>query len=149
MPTAENVELLVEMADQIRAALDDVTDIAVQVEPLMVLNPTPPCIDMWPGDIARDQPTAAFNDDGGFNFTIRARVSTADSVAGQALLLAFMDDINALSVGQALYDDPTLNGLASDLSIVAQTGYELAPDLGGDGALLSCRWQILVLRADS
>lgn len=149
MPTAENYDLLAAMADQIRAAIDDVTDVDVQVEPLMVLNPTPPCVDMWPGDTARDMPSAAFDDDGGFWFTIRARVSTADSVAGQLLLLALMDDVNPLSLGQALYDEPTLGGIASDLSITNQTGYVLFPDPGAEGTLLGAQWTVLVMRADS
>jgi hypothetical protein len=147
--TIENVDLLDEMAAQIRDAVDDVTDVDVQVEPRMVLSQSPPTIDMWPGDTARDQPSAAFNDDGGYLFTVRARVSTADHTAGQDLLLAFMDEVNPLSIGQALYDDPTLGGLASDLSITNQTGYLLAPDSGGEGVLLACQWTVLVLPSRS
>ena len=74
---------------------------------------------------------------------------TADNTAGQDLLLSFMDPTSTLSVGQALYDEPSLNGYANDLDIVAQTGYVLFPDPGGEGALLGCQWTVRVLPANS
>lgn len=150
MPSPENAALLTAMANQIRAALDDVTDVTVQVEDRWVSSAPDAIVDMWPGDTARDGQSAAFGDDGGFFFTVRARVPMGDEAAGQDLLLGLMDDINPLSVGQALYDEPTLGGLASDLSITNQTGYVnfTAAD-GGGGLLLGCQWTVLVLRADS
>ncbi len=138
-----------EMADQIRSALAAVTDVDVQVEPRLVLNPTPPTIDIHPGDVGQDLASAAFGDEGGILLTVRARVTTADHDAGQDLLLAFMEEEGDLSVGQALYDDPTLNGNADDLTIQNLTGYVLFPDPGGDGALLGCQWTVLVLPSRS
>ena len=151
MAQAGLVEIMDEIADQIRAAVVTVTDVDVQVEPRMLLNPTPPCIDVFPGDSPRDRDSAAFSadDDEGYFITVRARVSTADNEAGQDLLLAFVDPTNPLSVGQALYDEPTLNGYAADLDIVGQTGYALFPDPGGDGALLGCQWTVRVIPGNS
>jgi hypothetical protein len=60
-----------------------------------------------------------------------------------------MDPTNALSIGQALYDEPTLNGYANDLDVVAQTGYTLFPDPGGEGTLLGCQWTVRVLPVTS
>jgi hypothetical protein len=143
------MELMDEMADQIRNALS-VAAYEVQVEPRLVLNPTPPCIDIYPGDIGRDEPSAAFDDlSGAYLFTLRARVSTADHTAGQDLLLAFMDDANQLSLARALDDDPTLNGYATSLDVRGQTGYIVYPDAGGEGVLLGCQWQVMVLAAQS
>jgi hypothetical protein len=151
MAQAGLLDVMDEMADQIRTALVAVTDVDVQVEPRMVLNPTPPCIDIYPGDPPRDRDSAAFHpgDDEGYFITVRARVSTADNFAGQDLLLAFVDPTNDLSIGQALYDDTSLNGYANDLDIVAQTGYSLFPDPGGEGALLGCQWTVRVLPVTS
>lgn len=151
MALAGLIDIVDEMADQIRAALAQVTDVDVQVEPRMVLNPTPPTIDIYPGDSPRDRETASFDntDDEGYFITVRARVSTADNEAGQNLLLAFIDPTDSLSVGQALYDEPTLNGYATDLDVVSQTGYGLFPDPAGEGVLLGCQWTVRVLPANS
>lgn len=143
-------EIQDEMATQIRTALADVTDVDVQVEPRMVLNPTPPCIDVYPGDPSMDQDLAAMNDlVGGELITVRARVTTADSDAGQDLLLALMDDEDALSILLALNEDLTLNGLAATLDVRSRSGYTLFPDPGGEGALLGCLWGVVVVKAKS
>jgi len=143
-------EVLTRMADQIRTTIDDVTDLAVQVEDRMVLNPTPPCIDLWPADPSLDPALAAFGDiDGGELITVRARVSTSDTDAGQDLLLAFMDDEDPLSIGAALLADPTLNGWAQTLDVTGRTGYVLVPDSSGEGALLGCLWTVVVVKGQS
>lgn len=147
MPSAENAELLEQMADQIRAAMASVTDIDVQVEPRMVSDPTPPTIDMYPGDVSRGTEAAPFGEEGEHLFTVRARVNENDADANQDLLLAFMDDVNALSIAQALFDDPTLGGLANDLDCIDPTGYVLYP-YGGE-TLLGFQFTAKVIRAES
>ena len=77
-------------------------------------NPTPPSIDVYPGDPFRDTPTAGFGQVGGeLLFTVRARVTTVDNIAGQNLLLRLMDDEDDISVAGTLMEDQTLNGHAS------------------------------------
>lgn len=150
MARAGLIDILDACADQIRSVVSTVADVDVQVEPRLILNPSPPSVDIYPGDPGRDEPSAAFDDiSGGYLLTVRARVSTADSDAGQDLLLAFMDDQDPLSLGAALEDDPTLNGNAASVHIQAQTGYVLFPDPGGEGALLGCQWTVLVLPGNS
>jgi hypothetical protein len=134
------------MADQIRGVLDDVTDVAVQVEPRWVVNPTPPCIDIYPGDPATDQDLRAFTDLMGEPlFTVRARVGLTDNVANQDLLLAFMDDTDPLSIAAAL-DESNLAGLASSVDVRSMSGYVRVVE-GGD--YLGCLWQVVVTRAHS
>ncbi len=142
-------QILDEMAAEIRNVVSQVSGVDIQVEPRMVLNPTPPCIDLYPGDPSMDPETAAFGElVGGELITIRARVQTADDVAGQDLLLAFMDDEDPLSIAAAVTDDPTLNGLGrADLRF--RSGYALYPAPQGDGALLGCTWDMIVLKARS
>lgn len=139
-------QLMDAMADQIRGVLDDVTDIAVQVEPRWVVNPTPPCIDIYPADPSSDQELRAFMDLMGEPlFTVRARVDMADTFAGQDLLLAFMDETDPLSIAAALADGD-LDGLAQSVSVRSRSGYVLVRE-GGD--FLGCLWQVLVTRATS
>ena len=71
-------------------------------------------IDIYPGDPFRDITTAGFRQVGGeLLFTVRARVTTVDNVAGQNLLLRLMDDEDAISVAGTLMEDQTLSGHAS------------------------------------
>jgi hypothetical protein len=137
------------MADKISDAME-AADETIQVQPRMMLNPTPPSIDIYPAAELRDQVTAGFADlDGGYIFTVRARVTTADNRAGQDTLLRFLDDEDELCIPMALLDDPTLNGVATSVHIVSSSGYTLYPDPGGQGALLGCQFGVLVLKAES
>ena len=144
----QNSDLLDAMAEQITDSLGALVETyRIQVKPRMVSAPTPPTIDMYPGDISRGTEAASFGLNGEFLFTVRARVNDNDEGSGQELLLGFMDDVNALSVAMALLDDPTLNGLASDLDVTDPTGYVSYPF--GDQSLIGFQFTCKVIRADS
>lgn len=138
-----------QLADNVRAITETIDDVDVQVEGRMVLNPTAPCIDMYPSDPSMDPETAAFADEiGGELITIRARVGTADHEAGQDLLLALMDDEDDLSLVAALTEDPTINGLGK-IDIRGRTGYALFPLPQGDGVLLGFLINAIVVKYHS
>jgi hypothetical protein len=142
-------ELMDEMAATLRAVVGPaVADTEVQVTGRLNPNPTPPSIDIYPGDPFRDTPTAAFGDIGGeLLFTVRARVTTVDNIAGQNLLLRLMDDQDEISVAGTLMDDQTLNGHASSVFVEGNTGYTRYLDGGAEsGGLLGCEWRVRVLR---
>lgn len=148
--TATLAEIMDALADQIRDALDDVTDVAVQVEGRMILSPTPPVIDIYPADPSNDQELRAFGDMvGGELLTVRARVNTADHEAGQELLLALMDDEDPLSIVQAIYDDKTLGGIAATLDCRGRSGYVTFIDTVAEAALLGATWDVVVVKAKS
>lgn len=135
------------LADEIRATLAETTDIDVQVEPRMVLSPTPPTIDIYPSDPSDDPELAAFGElHGAELLTIRARVSTADADAGQDLLLAFMDDADPLAIVNSI-SDTTLNGHAATMAFRSQSGYREFPDLSGEGSWIGCLWTLAVVKA--
>ena len=146
-PATQNADLLDAMAAQIWDVISAVTDIDVQVEPRMISAPTPPTIDMYPGDISRGTEAAAFGTEGEFLFTVRCRVNENDATANQDLLLAFMDDVNGLSVPMALLEEPTLGGLATSLLVRDPTGFVTYPF--GDATLVGFQFTCLVIRADS
>lgn len=140
-------EILEEIADTIRAAVVGEFD-GVQVEPRMVLNPTPPTVDIFPADPFREETTAGMGEiEGAYRFTIRARVGTADGDAMQDILLAFMDHRNSLSIKEILYTDPTLNGLAQDIDVDGPTGYRRYVDSPTETALLGVEWTVTVIDA--
>lgn len=143
-------QLADEMADQIRSTVNAATTLDVQVEPRWVLNPSPPTVDIYPGDIQRDRETAGMGDlDGAYIFTVRARIGTADFDAGYDFLIALLDDEDDLSLAQALYDDPTLGGRAQDLDVRDATGMRAYEHPSGEGAHLGCQWTVLVWAGQS
>jgi len=145
-------DILTEMADQIRTHVVTVTDVDVQVEDRIVVNPTPPTIDMWPGTPSNDPEPRGFSAAGleeGELVTIRARVDANDNVANQDLLLALMDPEDDLCLVQALYDEPTLNGTATDVNLESRTGFLPVLDGSGVVAMISCEWTFMVIRAQS
>ncbi len=143
-----------EVANTLRTSFDGAQfagqDLGVQVEPRLVLNPSPPCIDIYPGDPPRDDDTAGFRDiAGALILTVRARVDTADHVAGQDLLIAFMDDEDELNVALPLLNNYTLNGLANGVAVEPPTGFGLYPDVSGQQSWLGCQWRVMILNFTS
>jgi hypothetical protein len=142
-------EIMDAMAAKIATAVTN-TSFPVQVHGRYVPNPTPPCIDMLPGQPSRENELAGFGDlMGGLIFTVRARVTTADNEAGQDLLLALMDDEHAFSIAGALEEDQTLNGTAVSVDVNALTGFIPYTDAGSEGQLLGCEWLVTVVKATS
>lgn len=141
------------MADQIRDVLTDV-DWDFQVEPLMVLNPSAVCVDLYPGDPATDSEVASFADSladmgAGFIFNVRARVSPNDHEAGQQVLYELSDPVSDISLVQALYDEPTLGGIAADVNLVSESGFSLFQDIDPSKVYFGVLWRFLVIPARS
>jgi hypothetical protein len=146
-------EILDEMADQIRSAMTG-ADWDIQVEPRMVLNPTPPAIDIYPADPSRDGDTAAFGETaadvgGGHWINVRARVAPNDHEANQEVLLALKDDEDDLCLVQAVYDDPTLGGHVADVDLASESGFVLVPTVDGSNVHIGVIWRFLVIPARS
>ena len=141
--TATLNEVMAAIADQLRAQLEATVD-GVQVEPRMLFNPTPPCLDIYPGDPFLLQ-TAMGVASREAMFVVRARVSTADSEAGQELLLDLLDPRAPTSVLAALTEDRTFAGAVQDSATVGTSGYILYADPGGNQSLLGCEWRVQVI----
>jgi hypothetical protein len=142
-------DILDEMASSVRDAISS-TGFPVQVERGMILNPTPPTIDIYVTDPAREFSTAAFGDiAGGYQITVRARVTTADNDSGQDLLISFMDDTDDLCIPLALFSDPTLNGKATSMDLVTVSGHRAYETPDPERAHLGCQWDFLVIPAAS
>lgn len=145
--------IFAEMADELRnagtAALAG-TGFALQVEPRRIINPSPPTIDIYPGDPFRDTVGAGFGDMAGrLLVTVRARIDTPDNDAAQDWLVDMMDEEHDLSVAATLMDDQTLNGHVSSVHVTGFTGQRFYDDLGHGGAFLGCEWLVVLLRAYS
>jgi hypothetical protein len=153
MATASLRDLLGEMADLLRDACATElagTGFAIQVEPRRIINPTPPTIDVYPGDPFRDTTAAGFGSTAGrLIVTVRARIDTPDNDAAQDWLIDMMDEANDLGVAATLMADQTLSGLATSVFVEGFTGHRFYEDAAGQGAYLGCEWLVTVLRAYS
>ncbi len=135
---------------QLDNAIGEGTAAGVQVIARRSFNPTPPSIDMYPADPFRETTLAGFgNISGGYLFTVRARVTTADYEAGQDVLLDLMDDESAHCVADILLDDQTLGGTVSSIDVEGPTGFSLYADPSGEGALLGVEWHLTVVNAST
>lgn len=122
----------------------------IQVEPTMILNPTPPAIDMYPADPATSPESGSFGDtysqmDEGYWVNIRARVAPNDNIANQEVLLELLDADSDMSLVQALYDDPTLGGVAADVNLENTSGFVLVPKVDGSAVHIGVIWRFLVI----
>lgn len=142
------------VADQLRTTIDGASSgWDFQIEPGYVITPSPPTIDVYPADPGVELATtggmganAEEMADGEW-INVRARVAPNDPDAGQEILMSLMSADSSISVVQALYDDPTIGGLAADTDLVDRTGFVIVPRLTGQGYDLGVVWRFLILPA--
>jgi hypothetical protein len=107
----------------------------LQVVAFLNVNPTPPSLDVYPGDPFQTGAGFGVGESQAF-FTVRARVSTADSEAGQQLLLRLLDPDDPASVEAAL----------EDVAVVVPEGVsgfrEYLEESASNGRLLGCEWRV-------
>jgi hypothetical protein len=143
---------LVAVLDEIQSVIEEAYasgDLDVQVERRFLFTPTPPAIDIYPGDPLRDDSTANFDDElgnSGYLITVRTRIATGDYAAAYDWLLETMDEESDLCL-PLLFVDESLNGLAMDLDVRNASGLRAYED--GAGAYLGWQFTLLVLAARS
>lgn len=144
MATAPITDLLDAMADLIQTVVASVD--GVVVVPRLDLNPSGLCVDIYPGDPSRDFDAGGFGEaSGAWVFTVRARADFGDNAGAQDILLRLMDDEDQVSVAMALFDDQTLNGLATSVRVDGPSGFIAYAD--NPGNMIGVEWRVTVLRA--
>lgn len=143
MSDATNLEILAALVDQLEEKLAPIVD-GLQVVPRRDFAPTPPCIDVYPGDPFGEQ-IAFATAERELLFTIRARVTAADNDAGQDELLGLMDRNGGSLIG-AVAADPTLGDVVDYALAEGPSGFTLYQDVGGSNTpvLLGCEWRLRV-----
>jgi len=135
------------LADRIQIALASAAAAngGIQIEPTRVLNPTPPCIDIYPADPFLTR-TAYGSVSWEAVFIVRARVLTADDQSGQELLLDLMDPRFGSSLIAAIEGDRTLAGTVDDLAVdeLTPTGFRFYQDVDAATPHLGCEWRVKV-----
>lgn len=131
------------IADALGQAVGNVNVSELQVSPRLLVNPTPPAVDIYPADPSQED--AAF---GSFSsltlWTVRARVTTVDHDANQDLLLDLLEPYGSTSVRAALLTDKTLGGLAEGMDVDRPTGMTVYPALEGTASYLGCEWRVRI-----
>lgn len=147
MTDSSLVEIMEALAGQIQDTLVGTADPLIdglQVYPFLLVNPTPPAIDIYPGDPFQEGIAFGRANNNMF-FNVRARVNTPDHEGAQELLLSMMDPRETTSVALALTDDKTLGGKVEHVSVAGPSDYGVFVDPGGAGAWLGCTWRVEVL----
>ncbi len=141
------------LADQIQGRLGAAVDPLVEnftAHGKLIWNPTPPAVDVYPGDPFME-PLSMGKGRIMYYLTVRARVSTADNVGGQALLLSLMDPTATTSLTQAIEYDRDLGGKVGQISVQeGPSAYgvfgEVAPSGElSQGALIGAVWRCRVI----
>jgi hypothetical protein len=144
------VAIYEQMALQIRTAVAS-SDWDFQVEHRPITSPSLPCIDMYRGEVSLD-------DAASFGSTVedmresevvvvRARVSTNDAEAMYDVLITLADPSDAICLVQSVYDDPTLDGRASDVHLLSDSGLTMVVGVDGSTVHYGNVWRFLVLPA--
>jgi hypothetical protein len=108
----------------------------LQIHPYFNVNPSPPSIDIYPGDPFQEGAGMGVAEKKVF-WTVRARVSAADPQSASQLLLRLLDVNDAASVEAALLADDTAY-VGNDGGVSGFTRF--ADDQTGD--LLGVQWRV-------
>lgn len=125
----------------------------LQAVPFMLINPTPPAVDVFPADPSQEVAAFRTGEAGPPNqrtfWTVRARVSTADDESGQEMLIALMEPAGATSLSDAIEYSEDVKEVTDAVEVNGPSGFRLyqsaAPstDLEHAGVLLGVEWQVL------
>jgi hypothetical protein len=129
--------LAAQIQSRLSSAITDLQVVAIGPFP----NPTPPCIDIYPGDPFTEQ-VGFGQGNKAYNFVIRCRVCLPDDEAGKRFLLSMMDPISSTSVAAAIEYDRDLGSVVENLVVGDASGYGewRVPD----GSLMGCTWPVTV-----
>ncbi len=111
--------------------------------PMLENNPTPPAIDIYPGDPAQEA-IAFGRGNNQLAFDVRARINTPDSGGAQEVLLAMCDPQGTASVAMAITEDVTLGGTIDYLTVSGPSNYGTFIEPNGAGAFMSATWRVVV-----
>ena len=140
MSTHATIPSLAELMAEIAAALSPIADQieGLQIVPFLNFNPTPPSLDVYPGDPFQIGASFTAGDNQLF-FTVRARASTSDQQAGQELLMRMLDTADPAAVEVALAEI----GLVVPSEAAGVSGFrEYLEDAAANGRLLGCEWRV-------
>jgi hypothetical protein len=127
-------ELLLELVEALAPLQQELPELNVYAG--YVENPTPPCIDVYPGTPFQEGAGMGVASKRVF-FTVRARVGTGDMSSAQALLLRLLDPADVASVEAALLE---VDAVVAEDGVIGFTQY--ADDSGAAERMIGSEWRI-------
>jgi hypothetical protein len=139
LPDSTLLEVMDALADQLETVLSPQID-QLQVVGRMMLNPSPPTLDIYPSADPFQDPSGVGGSDVQVNLIIRGRVSPVDHEGAQDVLLGLMDWASATSVVKAVNANRTLGGYVQDVYCQPPSDFAAFIEPDSRGALLGCTW---------
>lgn len=113
----------------------------LQVSAYMLANPTPPCVQVIPGDTDFDLSMHRGLDE--ITMRVVVTVGLVADIGAQVSLDEYLDGSGPRSIKQAVESDSTLGGVVADASVTTATGPKvLASEQGG---VLFSEWTVQVI----
>jgi hypothetical protein len=116
------------------------TNLGMQVSAYTLANPTPPAIQVLPGEITYDLAMHRGLDE--ITMLVQALVGYGSDIGSQTRLDELLDPTGVNSMKTAVESDSTLGGIVSDVNVKTATGYRVAA--GQNGPVLLCEWSVQV-----
>jgi hypothetical protein len=114
----------------------------VQVSAYLLAAPTPPCLQVLPGEVEYDKAMRR-GEDSNF-YKVQALVSLTSDIGSQQLLDELREGSGARSVKAAIEARPALGGACSDLHVqMLSELFTLRQE--GRPETLACEWTVLVV----
>jgi|SRR5215471_14857917 len=118
-------------------ALEAITD--VQVSPVLLADPTPPLLQVYPAEVTFDGAANRGMDE--FEFVVEAVMPFSTDIGSQVELDKLMAGSGPRSVKQALEADDSLGGTCQDVQVTRISDYGVAQRPDGL-AVLACRFYV-------
>jgi hypothetical protein len=115
-------------------------NMGMQVSAYTLANPTPPMMQVLPGEVVYDRAFHRGLDE--ITMLVQALVAYGSDIGSQTRLDELLDPTGANSMKTAVESDSTLGGIVGDVSVLNATGYRVAA--GANGPVLLCEWSVQV-----
>lgn len=115
----------------------------LQVSPVMLATPSPPCAHIFPAETEYDLANARGLDR--HYLTVQVLVPFTTDVGAQVSLDAYLAGSGPTSFKEAIENDRQLADACDDLRVVSASGYRLITYAEGIPPALGCEWRVEVI----
>lgn len=118
---------------------------SLQVSAYVLANPTPPGVQIYPGEVRFDLAMDRGLDE--LDFVVQAFIAHTGDQGNQSFLDELRDPVGSRSMKAAIESDLTLGGMCEDLRVVSLSGYSMIVT-ADNRALITNEW-LVTLYVDS